>query len=147
MNWLNVHTGILQRPEFTAAQPAEVGTWLKLACYCASQENGGLIADCRAWTDRQWLIAAGVTAADIAADSKLWRWSANNGLLIANYPQEKEREVQLKRRAGKATANRRWGKKLRVNEGKNGQTKNSSAINSAISSASSSADAEVEEEE
>lgn len=112
MNWFNVSVDILQRPEFTAAEPAEVGIWLRMACYCAAQENGGIIRDCRHWTDRQWLIAAGVTKADVDTETKLWRWNAAGGITVLNYPTEKEREVQLKRKAGKATAKRRWGKRL-----------------------------------
>lgn len=137
MHWLNVPVDVLQRPEFTAAIPAEVGVWLRLASYCAAQENGGIIHSSREWTDRQWLIAAGVTKADVDMPTRLWRWDrVNPHMHVAFYPREKEQEVAAKRKAGKATAARRWASKL----AKNGTHKDSSAI----SSADSSADAEVE---
>lgn len=139
MHWLNVPVDILQRAEFSAAEPAEVGVWLRLAAYCAQQENGGVIRDCRLWTDRQWLVSAGVTAQDVKAQTRLWKWTVSGGLSVSNYPHQKEREVQIKRKAGKATANRRWANK---SKGPNGSSSNSSAT----SSAGSSGDAEGEGE-
>lgn len=115
MQWVNVAVDILHRPEFTASEPAEIGIWLRLACYCAAQENGGVVRNCRTWTDRQWLIAAGVTMADLKTKTELWEWDKVGGLSIAHYPLEKEREVIAKRKAGQATAKRRWGRKLAGN--------------------------------
>lgn len=124
MQWLNVSVETLQRPDFTAAVPSEIGIWLRLACYCAHQENGGTIRDCRRWSDRQWLIAAGVTKGDVETPTKLWRHDKVGGVIVAFYPIEKEREVAAKRKAGKATARARWGKRFQP---KNGSSPHSSA--------------------
>lgn len=128
MQWFNVPVDVLQRPEFSSALPSELGVWLRLSCYCATQENGGKIHDCSRWTDRQWLIAAGVTSGDVRESAKLWRWDKVGGLVVSHYPSEKEREVQAKRKAGKETAKRRWGKKMAL---LNGSSPHSSAISSA----------------
>ncbi len=142
MRWLNVSVEMLQKVEFTQAEPAEVGCWLRLACYCAAQENGGLIHDCRNWQDRQWMIATGLMRADLQRPAKLWEWTKNGGLRIVHYPVKKEREVAAKREAGFKTAGMRWGGKKRQKR----TNKNSSLHSSPHSSAISSVDAEGETE-
>lgn len=135
MRWLNIAVETFQKVEFTQAEPAEVGCWLRLFGFCAAQENGGLIHDCRRWDDRQWLIAAGLMKADLHRPAKLWTWTKNGGLRIAHYPEKKEREVSAKREAGKRTAGMRWGKPKKPKP-------DSSSDSSAISSANCSSDAE-----
>lgn len=132
MNWFNVSIGGLQKPAFTSATVAELGTWLRLGCYCAEQENGGHILNCKEWTDRQWLIAAGLERNDVQAPSQLWRWDKVGGLYVNHYPEDQEREVKLKRKAGKDTAKRRWANKMNSAVPR---VKDSSATSSATSSA------------
>lgn len=44
MNWLNLRTEILHSPEFIGCHPTRRATWLSLSLWCASQENGGIVA-------------------------------------------------------------------------------------------------------
>lgn len=149
MTWLNINIPDLRRPAFTSCEPYELGVWLRLSCYCAGQENGGRIRDCKKWTDRQWLIACGVTAEDVDRKCALWAWSSTC-LTVALYPVAKEQEVAAKRAAGKATAKARWQRgianKNPVIRRANGHAKHSSADSSATSSANSSPHAEEEME-
>lgn len=133
MNWLNVSCEDLRKRVFTASDNATVGVWLRLATYCASQENGGLIKNCRGWTDRQWLIAAGVESKDVQAPSDLWRWTDADNLIIEHYPAAQEAVVKIKRAAAVATAEKRRQKK-------------EAATRSANSSANRSARTEEKEE-
>ncbi len=63
MEFLNLHSSALDSPEMAGADPAELGTWLMLARYCAGQENGGVIAGCREWRDRKWQTVVRVAQA------------------------------------------------------------------------------------
>ena len=47
MNYLNIHTDILRGVEFIGAEPTERATWIALLGWCATQENGGVIDDCK----------------------------------------------------------------------------------------------------
>lgn len=147
MNYLNIFIPDMRKPEVTSCELSELGTWLRLSCYSAGQENGGTIKDCAKWTDRQWMIACGVSAEDVARKCSLWHWRSCN-LIVAMYPVEREREVAAKRAAGKATAKLRWPKvKTRVYppyRARNGSSADSSAISSVDSSAH--AEGEVEGE-
>lgn len=145
MNWLNIPIASLRKPEFTACGLADLGIWLRLSCYCAAQENGGRILNCKKWTDRQWLIACGVTAEDVSHECDLWVWQLQ-ALMVANYPKDKEKEVAAKRAAGKATAKARWGRRIAKLEPPERKLNGSSAHSSAISSADSSPHAEEEME-
>jgi len=107
MRWLNIAVETLQKVEFVHAEPAEVGCWLRLLAFCASQENGGLIEDCHEWKDRQWTIAAGILRADVHQPAKLWKWT-KGALRVLHYPLEKEREVAAKRAGGKKGSKVRW---------------------------------------
>lgn len=136
MNWFNIPIASLRKPEFTSCEPFDLGIWLRLSCYCAAQENGGIIRNSRAWTDRQWLIACGVMAEDVSRQCALWKWSSTC-LIVALYPLAKEQEVAAKRAAGKATAKARWSRYAAKHPPKqklNGSSADSPAISSADSS-------------
>jgi hypothetical protein len=107
MEWINIHTATLNSPEFIGAEPVDRATWLCLLAYCCGQENGGRIAACTDWGDRRWQQLARVTAREIRRASELWNWDGAD-LVIRFYPTSREREIRLKREAGKQTANRRW---------------------------------------
>lgn len=113
MNWLNFPTSAIQRAEMASAEPVEIGVWFRLSCYCALQENGGVIKNARKWVDRQWLVTAGVTLADVDMPTGLWSWNSHGSLTVALYPVAKEREVAAKRAAGNATAKMRWSRGVR----------------------------------
>lgn len=129
MQYLNTETRILHSPEFIGSAPDERGTWFALSLWCAQQENGGRIVGARLWKDRQWQQTCGVTAREVARTTRLISWDGDDAL-IWNYPDDKEKEVQAKRKAGRATVAKRWPQAT------------SSANSSAINSASSSADTE-----
>lgn len=100
MNYLNIHTDILRGAEFIGAEPVERATWIALLGWCATQENGGIIQNCKSWKDRQWQQLAGVTAAEVNLQSDLY-FFVEDDLEVAFYPVESEAAVKAKREAGK----------------------------------------------
>lgn len=100
MDWLNLHSSILDSPEVVGAEPTDRGTWLMLLRYCMGQENGGLIEDCAGWKDRKWQQLARVTLSEVKRESELWAWS-DNDLTVIHYPLEKEELVRVKRENAK----------------------------------------------
>ena len=100
MEWLNLHTRILDSQEVIGSDPVERGTWLMLLRFCIGQENGGVIAECKNWKDRKWQQLVRVTQKEISTMSDLWAWSGEN-LVVTHYPIDKETEVQANRENGK----------------------------------------------
>lgn len=101
MEWLNLHTSVLDSPEVIGADPEHRATWLMLLRYCIGQENSGVIQSCRNWKDRKWQQIVRVTQAETQALSDLWTWHGDD-LHITHYPLEKEAIVKGGRRGGKA---------------------------------------------
>ena len=99
MNWINLKISVMNSEEPKGATSAELGTWLRLACYCAQQENGGLIKGARNWNTRQWMGIIGVTEEEIAASTPLWIWKADD-LTIWNYPADHQERVERLRDIG-----------------------------------------------
>jgi len=99
MRWLNIEIANLRSPAFVGAEPVERATWLSLLAYCSDQENGGVIAECRSWKDRQWQQTCGITQAEAHAESGLWKWQ-DDQLVVEFYPLSKEAEIQAKRSSG-----------------------------------------------
>lgn len=100
MNWLNLRISILRHPSYIGAEPAQRAAWLNVLAYCCEQENGGRIANCRVWKDRQWQQTCGVTLPEIEGAEPLLSWRGND-LLVWEYPSDKEAEVQAKRDGGR----------------------------------------------
>ena len=96
MEFLNLHSSALDSPEMAGAEPAELGTWLMLARYCAGQENGGVIAGCREWRDRKWQTVVRVAQAMVMRETELWSWHGDD-LHVMHYPAEQEATVKAKR--------------------------------------------------
>ena len=105
MDWLNLHTSILDSENVVGSDPVDRGSWLMLLRYCIGQENGGLIADCAAWKDRKWQQLARVTLAEVKRDSDLWRWVGAD-LVVWGYPLDKETQVKAKREIAKTNGGR-----------------------------------------
>ncbi|MCW1917051.1 hypothetical protein OJ996_25905 [Luteolibacter sp. GHJ8] len=107
MEYLNLETHVFRSPEFIGADPAQRGTWIALLGWCASQENGGRIAACRAWKDRMWQQLVGVTAEEVLEESPLWTWEGED-LVIVHYPLEQELALHARRegnaKGGRATS-------------------------------------------
>jgi hypothetical protein len=123
MNWLNIEIKTLTSNEFLGSEPVDRATWICLLRYCAQQENGGKIKDCKEWKNRQWMQLAGITCEEINRKTMLWKWEGDS-VTVWEYPTCKEKEIKAKRKAGRIT-----GKK----------NSSFSVSNSASSSASSSA--------
>jgi len=92
------------------ATPAQIGTWLRILALCTEAENGGVIAECRQWSERKWLTTCGVMPKEVLTDNPLLQWDGDN-LIVTNYSVEHEenaREMRENRRlAGIASGNKR----------------------------------------
>lgn len=109
MHFLNLKIPQLEQGAYAAASNEEIGIWVRLSAFCATQENGGKIRGCRDWNDRQWMVAAALSQADVVRESKLWKFDAAGNLLVLDYPVKQEAVQQAKRKGGKAGAQKRWG--------------------------------------
>ena len=106
MNWINIETATLDSEEFVGSDPTERATWLCLLRFCAGQENGGVIKNCRNWPDRKWQQLARVMQAEVELESALWQWVGDD-LHLWRYPTDKQTEVQQRRE--RARTNGRTG--------------------------------------
>lgn len=100
MNWLNLNVQTLDSEHFLGSDPVDRATWLCLLRYCIGQENSGVIADCKEWTDRKWQQLVRVTKEEADRRCELWKWEGGT-LTVWGYPVDKEDEVQRKRDAGR----------------------------------------------
>jgi hypothetical protein len=107
MKWLNLEIATLHSATFIGEDPVARSTWLSLLTYCAEQENGGMIADCAGWKDRQWQQVMGVTLEEVKRPSGLWAWE-NGGLKVWKYPEDQERVIEARRKSAKKTNKIRW---------------------------------------
>jgi hypothetical protein len=132
MNWINIRTEFLQGEVFRGCEPTDRATWLCLLGYCHSQENRGVLVNCRDWPDRKWQQVVAVTKEEVNRSCGLWFWDGDD-LVVREYPVEKQAEITAKREAGKRRAANRWNTK------ENSSSDDSSATSSATSSDDSSA--------
>jgi len=107
MEYLNIHCTVIESPEFKRSEPVDRATWLCLLHYCAKQENGGVLADCVNWSDREWIEVCGVTLAEVSRPSRLWRWMGES-LEVFGYPHKQEQVVQQKRELAINASRKRW---------------------------------------
>ncbi len=126
MEWVNLHTSTLDSPEVIGADPKERATWLFLLRYCCGQENGGMIRECARWGDRKWQQLVRVTRREVGIECGLWKWEGDD-LRVNFYPTRRQQEIEAKRKAGRDTVAKRWGKQCSSTDG----SPNSSAIRSA----------------
>lgn len=96
MEWLNLHTSVLDSSAFIGSEPSARATWLCLLRYCIGQENGGKITGARTWGDRKWQQLVRVTLKEVQAESDLWTWDADS-ITVYMYPSDKEDEVRTRR--------------------------------------------------
>jgi len=99
MDWINIHTSVLDSAEFLTAEPVDRGTWLCLQRYCCGQENGGRIIGAAVWKDRIWQQLAGVTLREVRRASQLWNWVGED-LVVSFYNTETEKKIQRNREVG-----------------------------------------------
>lgn len=107
MNWLNIKTELVQSEDFLHSSSEQIGRWLQLMCYCATQENGGTIRGARHWAPATWIR---ITGSDTPGDSPLWHWHDEH-LVVHHYDREKEIEIRRKRAGAKKTNSVRWSRK------------------------------------
>jgi len=100
MNYLNLSTQMMGEDIAARADSIEVGVWVRLTLYSIDQENGGVIAGCRHWKEREWIAVCRVTAAEVSISSALWSWQGDD-LHLWNYPADKQAVVKQRREAGK----------------------------------------------
>ncbi len=112
MEYLVIDLWKMESAEFLGSDPTERATWFSLLRYCARQENGGTIRDCRAWKDRQWQQVCGVTIGEVGNSCRLFSWSGDD-LVVWAYPADREEELRAKRRGG-AVGGKRSGKVRRA---------------------------------
>lgn len=99
MEWLNLHTSLLDSQEFVGSEPVQRATWICLLRYCVGQENGGRIPDALGWADRRWQQVARVTREEVMPSCPLWAWDGST-LVVWKYPVEKEEVVRHNRENG-----------------------------------------------
>jgi len=100
MKYLSLDLSLLRSSAYVGSEPVERATWLNLLAYCCDQENGGVIADCRAWKCRQWQQTCGITLAEAQLESKLWTWAGDH-VEVFGYPLDMEEKLEKKRNAGR----------------------------------------------
>lgn len=99
MDWLNLHSSVLDSAEFVGSDPVARATWLCLLRYCTGQENAGRIEGGATWGDRKWQQLCRVTKREIHAPSELWSIECED-VVVKFYPIEKEDEVKRNRKNG-----------------------------------------------
>lgn len=107
MEYVNLHVSSLDSAEFKSATPEQQGTWLCALRYACGQEEGGVIANCRNWTERQWQTVVGAEKRILLQPCGLWEWKEDN-LIVGFYALDQERLVRSKRRGGRLGNRRRW---------------------------------------
>lgn len=100
MKWININTDTLRSERYLNSEPVERATWLNLLAWCVSQENSGIIEDCKNWKCRKWQQLCGITKSELDSCENLIQWSGDN-LEVMFYPKDKEDEIKAKREAGR----------------------------------------------
>ena len=108
MKFLNLDRSDLRSAKFVTSSHEQQGVWINLLGWCADQENGGRIADCRNWPENIWPTAVGVRFRHIKNDSPLWRWEGND-LVVEFYPGNQQQSLAAKRAGGEKGRASRWG--------------------------------------
>lgn len=100
MDWLSLPVPVMLGPDFLRKPEKARSAWLSLLAHCALRENGGVIADAKSWSNRDWDRCAGTTSRGITrvVDAELAWWEGPD-LHVAHYPLGPE-EVQRRRRDG-----------------------------------------------
>lgn len=103
MDWLNLHTSVLDSEAFVGSEPVDRATWLVLLRYCVGQENSGVIVGARSWGDRRWQQVCRVTRDEVFRECPLWCWKGSD-LWVSMFPLEKQHEVQQMRALGRSSS-------------------------------------------
>lgn len=114
MEWLNIHTSVMDSQEFIRSHPIDRATWLALQRYCVGQENGGRIVGCKPWGDRSWQQLCRVTLREVKRSTELWHWDGQD-LVVFAYPIEQEALVQVRRESARVNG-KSGGRPLKTRE-------------------------------
>lgn len=110
MEWINLHTSVIDSAEFMTAEPVDRATWLCLQRYCVGQENSGRILGAKGWTDRIWLQMCGVSLREVTRSCGLWAWDGDD-LTVTFYNIESEKKVQRLRGQAASAGHASWQKR------------------------------------
>lgn len=99
MKYINIEISVTHTPEFLCAEPTQRATWLSLLSHCCEQENGGKVAKCSKWNDREWQLICGITLAEAQNVCGLWHFKGQN-LVVRHYPEDQEKMMKNKRLGG-----------------------------------------------
>jgi hypothetical protein len=110
MEWLNLHTSVLDSAEVQNSAPVDRSTWLFLLRYCIGQENGGRLLAVAAWNDRNWLRNVGVSLKEVKRDCPLWKWEGDD-VSVLFYPLHAEADVHRLRGQASAAGHASWHKR------------------------------------
>jgi hypothetical protein len=107
VEFINLHTSVLDNEILATADDGPRSTWLHLLRYCIGQENGGRIEGAAKWPERKWLLLCRVAQSATQVATELWSWD-DDTLVLWGYPLDKQKEVRAKRKAAQATNRKRW---------------------------------------
>ena len=96
----------VEGPEFSESDFEQIGAWVYLMTYCASQENGGRVQGAKGRKDAFFDRSLRVSRAILEQESQLWAW-AGEDLLIHFYSLEAEQNYQKKRESGQKGGKKR----------------------------------------
>ena len=99
MDFLNLQTTEMRAPCFSAATAQQRGVWLSLQLFCVATENLGVIEGCADWSERDWLLTAGIQKNETAEKSPLWHFEGPD-LHVWNYPFAAQAKVDAGRVGG-----------------------------------------------
>ena len=100
MEYINLTITQLASAAYRRSSMQDRGVWLSLLGFCVQQENGGIVAGAKKWSEWDYQQILGIPIANLKGDHQLWRFK-DDDLVVDCYPLDKQREVQAKRRAGK----------------------------------------------
>lgn len=96
MEYMNIPTALFSSPEFIGAEPIQRATWIALLAWCCTQENGGIIEDCRTWGMRRWMQTCGVMDKEVMDGGELYHFDGDD-LVVFGYPGGVQELLERKR--------------------------------------------------
>lgn len=94
----------IRHPNWLRASDLALATWVKLACRCAEDENGGRLVGLLTWEERMLLTYANVTVLGVTAtiEAGLCRYDEDKtGVVVLGYDHEAETKLATARGNGR----------------------------------------------
>lgn len=94
-------------PDFLRKPKTARAVWQSLLAFCALRENGGVIADAKSWSNKDWDRLAGTTIRELegVVEAQLAWWEGVD-LHVAHYPIHPEEQRRKRRDAGRTGGER-----------------------------------------